>query len=93
MLPEKPCQNKFFKLRAVKFSGNLHKIQTDTEKKIQVAVTFRDNGIKVLRYIYLETVSHLVQHLFFKKACKTKSFCPKTVKFFHNQYKVRPYRQ
>jgi hypothetical protein len=60
----------------VKFGENLHKIHTDTEKKNQVAVTFRDNGIEVLRYIYLETVSHLVQHLFFlaKKLGKQKFY-------------------
>ncbi len=64
-----------FKLRAVKFSENLYKIHADTEKKNQIAVTFRDNGIKVLRYIHLETVSHLVQHLFFcKKSLQTKTF-------------------
>jgi hypothetical protein len=73
---EKPCQNKIFKLRAVKFAENRHKIHTDTKEKNQVAVTFRDNGIKVLRYIYLETVSYLVQHLFClaKKLAKQKIF-------------------
>jgi hypothetical protein len=43
--------------------------------KNQVAVTFRDNGIKVLRYIPLETVGHLVQHLFFlQKSLQNKNF-------------------
>ncbi len=38
-------------------------------------MTFRDNGIKVLKYIHLETVSHLVQHLFFaNKLAKQKVF-------------------
>ncbi len=38
-------------------------------------MTFRDNGIKVLRYIHLEIVSHLVKHLFCaKKLAKQKVF-------------------
>ncbi len=75
MLPLKPCQNKSFKLRAVKFGENLYKIHTDSEKKNQVVGTFRDNGIKVLRYIHLETVSHLVQKFFFaKKLAKQQVF-------------------
>jgi hypothetical protein len=45
-------------------------------------VTFRDNGIKVLRYIHLETVSHLVQHLCFaKKLAKQKVFVLRQLNF------------
>ncbi len=61
----------------MKFGEKLHKIlYIQILRKNQIAVTFRDNGIKVLRYIYLETVSHLVQHLLIlqKKLAKQKFF-------------------
>jgi hypothetical protein len=37
------------------------------------AVTFRDNGTKLLRFVQIEIISHLAQRLFFfrKKPCQT----------------------
>jgi hypothetical protein len=50
-VPFNACQKKVFKLRAMKFSQNMHKIHTDTKKKLQSAVTFRDKDIGFLTLI------------------------------------------
>jgi hypothetical protein len=45
-VPLNACHKKVFKLRAMKFGQNMHKIHTDTKKKkLQAAVTLRDNYI------------------------------------------------
>ncbi len=43
-------------------------------RKKQSVLIFRDSGVKVLRFVYIEIVSHLAQNLFFlhKKVCQTK---------------------
>jgi hypothetical protein len=55
-------------------------------EKQQVVVTFRNNGIKVLRFFHIEIVSYVAQHLVFfhKKAYQTKRCSPGKVKFLQN---------
>jgi hypothetical protein len=73
----------------MQFGENLHKIHINTWKKNQEAVNFRNNNIKVLRFVQTEINCHLAQRLFFfsKKTCQTKSICLRIEKFLQNHHK------
>jgi hypothetical protein len=60
----------------MKFGQNMHKVHTDTKKKLQAAVTFRDNDIgflRIFRHINFHSFSKLV-FFSFQKASQTNNF-------------------
>jgi hypothetical protein len=79
----------------MKFSQNMHEIQTDTKKKPQASVTSRDNDIKVLRFFVRYIFNHQAKGLFFscQKAWRTDTFSLRTEIYFQDQLKGKSHAQ
>ncbi len=94
-VPLNACQKKVFKLRAMKFCQNMHKLHTETKKNLQTAVTFRDNDIGFLRFFRHRNFQSSSKLSFFscQKACKTNNFSLRTTQFCQNQPKGKPHKQ